>query len=1044
MADSEQKKPLTKNQEKNEAKRRAKMEKFLAKQKKQQEKAAAASQKKEKKEKKEKKPVVEEFVNTTKPGEKKDLSAPLAASYNPKAVEAAWYQWWEKQGFFKPEIVDGKPKKEGVFMIPIPPPNVTGTLHLGHALTNAIQDCLVRWNRMQGKTTLWNPGCDHAGIATQVVVEKKLMRERNLTRHDLGRGPFIDEVWKWKEEYGNHIFQQLRRLGSSFDWDRTAFTMDEKLSRAVKEAFYTMHKDGLIYRSNRLVNWCTKLRTALSNLEVENKELEGRTLLSVPDHDPNKKYEFGVLISFAYLVEDTNEEVVVATTRIETMLGDTAIAVHPDDERYKHLIGKYVVHPFNGRRIQIIADEMVERDFGTGCVKITPAHDFNDYEVGKRHNLEFINILNDDGTINENGAPFTGLKRFDAREAVIKKLKELGLYKKTEDNKMVIPICGRSGNIVEPMLKPQWWVKCKDMAAAAANAVRNGEIEIQPKLSEREWFKWLDNCQDWCVSRQLWWGHQIPAYLVNIDGKPLEDKDESWVCGRSEEEALQNAYQKFSDVPKDKITLSQDPDVLDTWFSSGLWPFSILGWPDQTKDMEIFYPNSILETGWDILFFWVARMVMMGIRLTGKVPFKRVFTHAMVRDAHGRKMSKSLGNVIDPIDVIEGISLELLQTRLEKGNLDPREVAKAKEGQKKDFPNGIPECGTDALRFALCAYTSTGRDINLDINRVEGYRKFCNKLWNVTRFALMKLGDDFKPRENNEMVGNESLVEKWIISRLNVAIKETTENLETINLMNATTAIYNFWLYELCDVYVEAVKPIVDADDSIPGITEKKLSMRNTLYNCLEGGLKLLHPFMPFITEELYQRLTRRPNDTIPTIMKASYPVVNPSQINEQAEKDFDIINQIIHASRSLVVEYNIRQGTIYTVASNKELASLIESQSQTIVTLVKGLKEIKVIIKGEPVPAGCSVNTLNEDITVMLLVKGFVDFDGEIAKLEKKQKKTQNNYDNLLKKTQVPDYETKVKEEIREVNSTKLKALEAEIEAITKAIQNFMKLRDE
>jgi valyl-tRNA synthetase len=407
-------------------------------------------------------------------------------------------------------------------------------------------------------------------------------------------------------------------------------------------------------------------------------------------------------------------------------------------------------------------------------------------------------------------------------------------------------------------------------------------------------------------------------------------------------------------------------------------------------------------------------------------------------------MSKSLGNVIDPIDVIEGISLELLQTRLEKGNLDPREVAKAKEGQKKDFPNGIPECGTDALRFALCAYTSTGRDINLDINRVEGYRKFCNKLWNVTRFALMKLGNDFKPRENNEMTGNESLVEKWIISRLNNAIKETTENLETINLMAATTAIYNFWLYELCDVYVEAVKPVVDADDSVPGITEKKLSMRNTLYNCLEAGLKLLHPFMPFITEELYQRLPRRPNDTIPTIMKASYPVVIESQIDAQAEKDFDTINQIIHSARSLVVEYNIRQGTVYTVASSKELADLIEGQSQTIITLVKGLKELKVLVKGEPVPAGCSVNTLNEDITVMLLVKGFVDFDGEIAKLEKKKKKTQTNYDNLLKKTQVPDYETKVKAEIREVNSTKLKALEAEIEAITKAVQNFMKLRDE
>jgi valyl-tRNA synthetase len=485
------------------------------------------------------------------------------------------------------------------------------------------------------------------------------------------------------------------------------------------------------------------------------------------------------------------------------MLGDTAIAVHPSDKRYQHLHGKYVIHPFQNRRIPIVADEYPDPEFGTGAVKITPAHDPNDFIVGQRQKVEFINIFTDDGKINENGAPFTGLQRFDARVAVLEALKEKGLYVDTVDNKMVIPICTRSQNIVEPLMKPQWWVNCTEMAGQAVQAVRSGEIEIVPAGSEKEWFSWLETPQDWCISRQLWWGHRVPAYFVMIKGDANDRNiSERWVSGRSEEEARENALKKFSDVSPDSIALEQDEDVLDTWFSSGLWPFATLGWPEKTKDMELFFPNSLLETGWDILFFWVARMVMMSLKLTGQVPFKKVFCHAMVRDAHGRKMSKSLGNVIDPIDVIEGITLENLQNRLKTGNLDPAEVQKAMNGQAKDFPNGIPECGTDALRFTLLAYSAFGRDINLDILRVDGYKKFCNKIWNATRFALLKLDNGFRPFETAKLTGKESLADLGILNKLNNAIVETNQYLEQMNFMQATNTVYQFWWTELCDVYL--------------------------------------------------------------------------------------------------------------------------------------------------------------------------------------------------------------------------------------------------
>ncbi|KAI9013757.1 valyl-tRNA synthetase [Phycomyces nitens] len=963
-----------KNEAKNEEKRLAKLAKFQAKQAKldeQKKVAAADTEVSEKKKKKAAKAApAPAFVNTTPKGEKKDMSTPIANAYDPNAVESAWYEWWLKEGFFEPELTkDGKIKPEGLFVVPAPPPNVTGSLHIGHALTVAIQDTLIRWNRMLGKTVLFNPGTDHAGISCQSVVEKKLWKDHKKTRHDLGREAFIDEVWKWKEKFGNRIYEQFYRLGASYDWGRVAFTMDPKLSNAVRENFVRLHRDGTIYRANRLVNWCVHLNTALSNLEVDNKELPGRTLMNVAGYDPKEKFEFGVLNEFAYEVEGSNERIVVATTRIETMLGDTAIAVHPADSRYTHLHGKFVKHPFINRRIPIITDDIaVDMSFGTGAVKMTPAHDFNDYEVGKRHNLEFINLLNDDGTYNENAGPYAGMKRFHVRTKIIEDLKAKGLFVGVKENPMAVPVCSKSGDVIEPLMKPQWWVNCKAMAADAMKAVTDGELKISPKVSEADWFRWLGNIQDWCISRQLWWGHRAPVYFVNIEGEENDASDNHfWVSGQDEAAAKVEADKRF---PGKKFSLEQDPDVLDTWFSSALWPFSIMGWPENTDDMQKYYPSSLLETGWDILFFWVARMVMLGIKLTGKVPFKEVFCHAMIRDAHGRKMSKTLGNVIDPVDVIEGISLDGLYQKLLDGNLDPKEVATAKAGQKADFPKGIPECGTDALRFALCAYTTGGRDINLDILRVEGYRKFCNKLWNATRFALMKLGDDFVPTADTTLTGHESLTDKWILHKLNNAAIETNKALSERSFKNATDAVYQFWLYDLCDVYIEVIKPICDADTTgNPAAANAKLAAQNTLYTCLEAGLKLMHPFTPFVTEELYQRLTRRPGDKVKSITKASYPVENKSYFNEEAEKSFDSVFEVIKAIRSLAVSQNKKKdGEVFVQTKDDKLASLLEKENLAVLTLCKGIKDVK-ILKDSKAPEGCVSADVPNKATVWLRI---------------------------------------------------------------------------
>jgi valyl-tRNA synthetase len=766
-------------------------------------------------------------------------------------------------------------------------------------LGNSLQDVMVRWNRMHGKTTLWLPGCDHAGISTQSVVENMLWRREGKTRHDLGRPKFIERVWEWKEEYHHNINNAQKKMGGSFDWNREAFTMDENLSAAVAETFVTLHEEGTIYRANRLVNWCTKLNTTLSNLEVTNKELTGRTLLDVPGYD--RKVEFGIIVHIKYPIEGTDETIEVATTRPETLLGDTGIAVHPTDERYKHLIGAKAVHPFiKGRLLPIVADEIVDKEFGTGAVKITPAHDYDDFATGQRHGLEMINILTDDGLMNENAGPYAGMKRFDVRYAIQEDLKKLGLFVKKEDHVLKVPLCEKSKDVIEPLMKPQWWMRMPALAEEAIKAVADGRIVIRPEAAQKSYFRWMESINDWCISRQLWWGHQAPVYFARIDGDENDGADESrWFSGRTEAEALEKATKA---LPGKQFVLERDPDVLDTWFSSGLWPFSTLGWPGDTADFKNFYPTSVLETGWDILFFWIARMIMLGLKMTGDVPFREVYCHPLVRDSDGRKMSKSLGNVIDPLDVVYGTTLEKLHAKLLLGNLPPAEVERAKKYQQTAFPNGIPECGVDALRYCMVSLTNGGTDINLDIRVLHTYRKFCNKIYQATKYVIGKLGPDFVPRETAKLSGNETLAERWLLHKMTLAAKRMNEHIAERDFMRSTTAIYQYWYTNLCDVFIENSKAIIQ-----DGTEAERRSAVDTLYTAVDSGLTMMHPFMPFLTEELWQRLPRRPGDATPSIVIASYPTYDPAMDDPEAEAAYELVIACSGGARSLMAQCELK-----------------------------------------------------------------------------------------------------------------------------------------
>lgn len=981
------------------------------------------------------------FVDTTPPGEFKRLAPEMAATYQPRAVESSWYTWWEKQGYFHPSPGDAKGKPaDARFVMVLPPPNVTGSLHLGHALMCAIEDAVTRYNRMHGKVTLWLPGVDHAGIATQVVVEKQLARTRGVDRHALGREKFVEEVWKWKEEYGGKIVNQLRRIGSSMDWKREEFTMSDKLNNAVKEAFVRFYDDGLLYRTNRLVNWSCSLRTAISNIEVDNIEIEAYTMRKVPGYE--EEVEFGVMAHFAYKVEGTEEELVVATTRLETMLGDTAVAVHPDDERYKHLIGKMLKHPLVDRRIPIIGDgELVDKEVGTGAVKVTPAHDPKDFLCGRRNNLPEITIFTDDGDINENGGEFRGMKRYRARVEVQKKLDGMGLFRGKTPKAGSLPICSRSGDVVEDMLKPQWYVKCKELATRSADAARSGELEIVPDSHKATWYNWLDNIQDWCVSRQLWWGHRIPAYKATVAGSASEEEKakspatDVWVVGRSEDEARERASKEMG-IDANHISLEQDEDVLDTWFSSGLFPFSVFGWPEKTDEMEAFYPTTMLETGHDILFFWVARMVMMGLGLTGKLPFKTILLHPLVRDKRGEKMSKSKGNVIDPLEVINGATLEALAKKLEDSNLPKKEVAKAIAGQKEDYPGGIPECGADSLRIGLLAYMSQAGDINLDVQRVIGYRNFGNKLWNATRFAISNLGKDFQFSSEGlaKAVSRGSPLDLWALSRLNAAVQGVNEMFDAHKIGEAVLVAYKFWMNELCAIYLEGLKPIMRGDDA-----EAKTASQMVLYECLNAGLRILHPLMPYVTEELFQRLPG--NNIAESIMIAPFPVGKDERHFAEAEDVIGCTMRNVQALRFVKADFDLKASVkpaAFIVAATKAGAGKIVA---SIVETLTPVKRATVVVAGEgDVPARAAAKMVDDVYEVHVVLDDVIDVKVEVGKLEASLVQKNLRVEELNKKMAAKGYE-RVPEKVRGQNRAALEKQMAEIEKIGALAERFRQM---
>lgn len=1031
--------PAKQKTEKELAKEKAKAEKLAKleakKQKQAAQQASSQSKPKEKKKQQEKLPP---YVEETPKGDKKILKSlddDYHKAYNPSVVESAWYDWWEKEGFHKPDFKpDGEVKDAGSFVISIPPPNVTGALHIGHALATSLQDAMIRWNRMKGKTTLFVPGCDHAGISTQSVVENMLYRRRNgLTRHDLGREKFVETVWEWKEEYHSKINKVMKRLGGSMDWSREAFTMDPNLSAAVRQSFIQLHEEGLIYRANRLVNWCTQLNTALSNIEVDQKELEGSTKLDVPGYD--KKIEFGSIWNFKYPIDGTNETIEVATTRPETMLGDTGVAVHPTDERYKHLIGKFVKHPFIDRKLPIFGDETVEKDFGTGAVKITPAHDFNDYKRGKENNLEFINILNDNGTLNENAGPFEGQKRFDVRYTVIDELTKLGLYVGKSNNKMQIPLCSKSKDVIEPVMKPQWWMHMKPLAGPAIDAVKNGDIKIMPANAENSYYRWMENIDEWCLSRQLWWGHQIPAYFVKLADGPAYDTDPSyWICAETEEEARQKAEKKF---PGKNFELERDPDCLDTWYSSGLWPFSTLGWPNKTHDFEKLYPTSVLETGWDILFFWVARMIIFGLKLTGKVPFTEVYCHSLVRDSEGRKMSKSLGNVIDPVDIMDGITLDSLTDKLKVGNLAPKEIERATKWQRGAFPDGIDECGADALRFSLINYTTGGGDIAFDVKVMRSYRNFCNKIYQATKYVLGNLPADFQPQAKGGKTGKESLPERWILHKLNAAARDVNKAIAAREFSKATQAVHGYWLYELCDVYIENSKAIIR-----DGTAEEKQSAIDTLYTALEGALTMIHPFMPFLTEELWQRLPRRPNDATKSIVVAAYPEYDAALEDFKSERDYELLLGCSKGIRSLLNEYAVKEGgNAFVQPLNDEAYETANASHTSIKTLSgKALQDLSVLSRSDKAPSAAAVYPVSSAAAVYIQIPGKVEPDAEIKKAHPKMQKTSDAVKEQEK--QIAALAPNVAQEVRQKEEARLQDLLSEQRIYEESLARFEEMK--
>ena len=986
---------------------------------------------------------VKKYVDKTKPGEKKDLSGEFPENYDPSYVESAWNDWWQKEGFFKVDIKDAlkKPRDKRFVMI-LPPPNVTGSLHLGHALMGAIEDTIVRYKRLQGYISLWVPGTDHAGIATQSVVEKKLLKTEGKYRTDFTREEFVKKVWHWKEEYGNKIMEQFNKLGVSFDLSRQYFTMDKERSKSVQEAFIQLFDRGILYRAKRMVNWCCALQTAISDVELEDLELSQPTKLHIPGHKDT--YEFGVLIDFAYkLKNDPSKEIIVSTTRIETMLGDTAVAVHPDDERYKNLIGEELVHPFfPERKMKIIADSiLVDKDFGTGAVKITPAHDPNDFACGQRHNLEMINIFNDDGTLNENGGEFKGMLRYDCRNKILVRLEEMKLLRGKHPNKMVIQKCSKSGDIIEPMVKAQWWINCKDVAKRAIDDVNSGKIKIIPEFHKQTLFAFLENIRDWCVSRQLWWGHQCPIFLVTIKGvldNPDPSNNDHWVGAKSEEEAIQKAAKKWKIDDLSKITVKQDSDVLDTWFSSGILPFSVFGWPDKnSEELKTFFPTDLLETGHDIIFFWVARMIFMSYFFMDDIPFHTVFLHPIVKDKEGRKMSKSLGNVIDPLQVIRGAPLEELIQALKDGNLSEKELKRSMKEKQDEFPEGLPECGADSLRLGLMSYLIQGRNINLDVNRVVGYRLFGNKLWNAFKFLRIYTEKGFK----HEKIKKEKLTlfDKWILNKLSKLIKGYQKDFDSYNFGDATYKIYSFWYDCICNRYIEALKLILS--ENSPYDEETKNNTKNVFLYIFECGLIIFHPLTPFLTEELFQRLPVK-NSKAPSICVSEFPKDEEYE-DEEVEKFVQDIIDLTHGVQSVLQQFQILKckPRVNISTTDKKLEEIIKNELE----VVKGFSLASDVLlkeKNDKDIKGWIHKVINDRIDVFLDIRDKIDLDKELARLNKNLENKEKYVAGIRKKMENKDYKNRVKEEIQKEDKEKLEGAETEIQKIKESIENLNQLK--
>jgi valyl-tRNA synthetase len=884
-------------------------------------------------------------------------------TYQPDAIEQRWYQRWEQAGYFAPQG-EGEP-----YSIMVPPPNVTGSLHMGHGFNNAVMDTLIRYRRMQGRNTLWQPGTDHAGIATQMVVERRLAAE-GKTRHDLGRDAFIEKIWEWKAESGGTITGQMRRLGSSLDWSRERFTMDEQLSRAVQEAFVRLHEEGLIYRGKRLVNWDPTLHTAISDLEVESQEEQGH------------------MWHFRYPLADGSGHLVVATTRPETMLGDTAVAVHPEDPRYRDMIGKMIRLPLADREIPIIGDDYVDPDFGSGCVKITPAHDFNDYDVGKRHNLPMINLFTIDAAMNDEvPEAYRGMDRYVARKQIVSDLDALGLLEKVVDHKLMVPRGDRSGVVIEPYLTDQWFVAVETLAKPAIDAVEDGSIQFVPKQYENMYFSWMRDLQDWCISRQLWWGHRIPAWY---------DEAGQVYVGRSEAEV--RAKHALGDTP-----LRQDDDVLDTWFSSALWTFSTLGWPDDTPELNTFHPSSVLVTGFDIIFFWVARMIMMTLKFTDEVPFKTVYVHGLVRDAEGNKMSKSKGNVLDPLDLIDGISLDDLVAKRTSGLMQPQMAARIDKQTRKEFPDGIAAYGTDALRFTFLSLAATGRDIKWDMGRIEGFRNFCNKIWNAARYVLMNTEGQDCGLDGGEV--ELSLSDRWIISGLQRAEQEVSEALDSFRFDQASYAAYEFIWNEYCDWYLELSKPVLYGDQYSEA---RKRGTRRTLVRVLEALLRMAHPFMPFITEEIWQRVAPLAGVQGDSIMQQPYPAANTAKLDVQAEQDIQWIKDVITAVRNIRGEMRIAPGKeldVFLHNGDDDDRRRLE-ENRAFLSKLARLSSITLLGADESAPP--SATQLVGRMEILVPMAGLIDKDAEIERLSREIDKLRKEVSRCDQKLKNPGFADK------------------------------------